>query len=104
MTLKKFANHSSLWLSLVVAACTVATAGTRTATTYAGGYVGDGKPATSASFAYPTSVVRDAAGSIFVSDSYNCRIRRINPAGVMARGQAREPVDSAVMAGRRPQP
>jgi sugar lactone lactonase YvrE len=83
MNLTKFANHTSLWVTLVVAAGTLATAGTRAATTFAGGYVGDGKVATSASFAYPVSVVRDAAGSIFVSDSYNCRIRRINPAGVI---------------------
>lgn len=58
-------------------------AATPTVTTVAGGFVGDGRYATSASFVLPVGVARDADGNIFVSDGYNCRIRRISRAGVI---------------------
>jgi sugar lactone lactonase YvrE len=82
MTLSK-SLKTLRWFGFFAAACIVASAATTTVTTVAGGFIGDGNPATSASLARPTGVVRDAAGNIYVSDSYNCRIRIISPAGVI---------------------
>ena len=65
------------------AACLVASAATQTVTTVAGGFIGDGNPATSASLASPVGIARDTHGNIYVSDTYNCRIRVINSAGVI---------------------
>ena len=49
--------------------------------TVAGGYVGDGKPATSAGLNSPSFVVYDRRGDLFISDGDNCRIRRVDTAG-----------------------
>jgi sugar lactone lactonase YvrE len=58
-----------------------------TITTVAGNgtwaYCGDGGPATSACLRYPTGVAVDAAGNVFIADSGNHRIRRVNPAGTI---------------------
>ncbi len=84
MTLRKLLTHSPRWLGLLVAVCGIASAATPRVTTIAGGYIGDGKPAISASFARPTGVARDSHGNIYISDTYNCRIRIVNPAGVIS--------------------
>ena len=81
MKLEKFAKDSVQWLVLVAVACVASSAATRTVTTVAGGYVGDGNAAISASLALPNAVARDTRGNIYVSDSTNCRIRKINSAG-----------------------
>jgi sugar lactone lactonase YvrE len=44
--------------------------------TVAGGYIGDGKPATSAALNYPQFAVYDLQGNLLISD--NCRIRKVN--------------------------
>jgi hypothetical protein len=71
-------------LVCVAPVCLVAGAVTPTVTTFAGGYVGDGKPAISAGFTLPASVARDAKGNVYVSDSYGCRIRKIDTAGIIS--------------------
>jgi hypothetical protein len=43
-----------------------------------GGYSGDGGPATSAKLYYPSSASVDAAGNLYIADSYNHRIREVN--------------------------
>jgi sugar lactone lactonase YvrE len=83
MTPANSVNHSLRCLALIAATCVAAQAAS-TVTTVAGGYIGDGKPATSASLAEPIGVARDSQGNLYVSDSYNCRIRVINAAGTIS--------------------
>jgi trimeric autotransporter adhesin len=71
------------WFGLLAAACLAASAATTTVTTVAGGYLGDGKLATSSSLAQPYGLARDAKGNVYISDGYNCRIRVVSPAGVI---------------------
>ena len=47
------------------------------------GYNGDGRPATSALLNFPTGVLPDLLGNIYISDCYNNRIRKINPSGII---------------------
>src|SRR5579862_6643745 len=49
--------------------------------TVAGGFVGDGRPATQAALADPQYAVFDAHGNLYISDSGNNRIRRVDSAG-----------------------
>ena len=84
MTLNKFVQRSLGCLGLVAAACLAASAATPIVTTVAGGYVGDGKHATAASLAYPAAVARDASGNLYVSDSSNCRIRKVVSTGTIS--------------------
>src|SRR5439155_11852139 len=57
----------------------VATDGTMT--TFAGtgmaGDGGDGGPATAANLDYPTSVVLDAAGNLYITDQNNSKVRKV---------------------------
>jgi sugar lactone lactonase YvrE len=48
-----------------------------------GSFCGDGSPAFSACFNTPYSIAFDGNGNLFVSDSNNGRIRRIDPAGTI---------------------
>jgi sugar lactone lactonase YvrE len=47
------------------------------------GFAGDGGPATSAQLAYPAGLAFDAAGSLYIADSSNNRVRKVT-AGVIA--------------------
>jgi sugar lactone lactonase YvrE len=47
------------------------------------GYNGDGIPAASAELNLPRALTVDAAGDVFVADTFNHRIRRIDPGGVI---------------------
>nr|MDP8943590.1 hypothetical protein [Actinomycetota bacterium] len=47
------------------------------------GYSGDGGAATSAELHAPTDVLVDAAGNVFVADSLNDRVRKVDPAGTI---------------------
>jgi sugar lactone lactonase YvrE len=55
---------------------------TKIITTYAGtgaqGFTGDGGPATSATFRFPQAVATDANGNLFIADSDNNVIRRVD--------------------------
>ncbi|MBI6547178.1 MAG: hypothetical protein HY692_10320 [Cyanobacteria bacterium NC_groundwater_1444_Ag_S-0.65um_54_12] len=47
------------------------------------GYSGDGGAATSAGLNYPTSVVVDGGGNLYIADSDNYRIRKIDTMGII---------------------
>ncbi len=71
---------------------------TRIVTTVAGagspsnpGFSGDGGPATAAELAYPMGVAVDQAGNLFIADSANRRLRRVDAAsGIIGSYTARE--------------
>lgn len=84
MTLNKLVRRGLGWVGFAAAACLAANAATPIVTTVAGGYIGDGKQATSASLADPAAVARDASGNLYISDSDNCRIRKVAPTGTIS--------------------
>jgi hypothetical protein len=47
------------------------------------GYKGDGIPATTAQLNFPTHLRFDSVGKLVVSDSGNCRVRRIDTSGIV---------------------
>jgi hypothetical protein len=49
----------------------------------AGGFSGDGGQAASSSLCYPASLVTDAAGDLYISDSCNQRIRKVDTSGTI---------------------
>ena len=56
---------------------------TRFAGTGQDSFSGDGGPATSATLAYPTSLVADPNGDIFIADGDNLRIRKVDTRGII---------------------
>jgi sugar lactone lactonase YvrE len=62
---------------------TVAGNGTINPVTGAGGYSGDGGPATSAELNFPFTVAFDPAGNMYIPDSTNNRIRMVSPSGAI---------------------
>ncbi len=61
----------------------VATTGTIT-TVAGGGNGGDGGPATSAALGSPSGVVVDSSGNMFIADTGNSRIRKVNTSGTIS--------------------
>ena len=47
-------------------------------------FSGDGGPAASALLSQPSRVASDSAGSIFIADTFNNRIRKVSPAGIIS--------------------
>jgi sugar lactone lactonase YvrE len=47
-------------------------------------FSGDGGPATAASFSYPSDVVFDGLGNIFITDVGNYRVRKIDPDSIVS--------------------
>jgi trimeric autotransporter adhesin len=47
------------------------------------GFSGDGGPATSAALNFPAGVTADGAGNLYIGDTYNQRVRRVSPAGII---------------------
>ncbi len=47
------------------------------------GYSGDGGPATAASLNRPYGLAVDAAGNLYIADTFNSRVRRVTPDGII---------------------
>jgi uncharacterized protein (TIGR03437 family) len=47
-------------------------------------FVGDGGPATSASFFNPSAVAADSAGNVYIADTTNNRVRKVNTSGIIS--------------------
>ncbi len=47
------------------------------------GYCGDGGPAVSACFDYFEGIAVDAAGNLYIADTYNYRLRKVDAAGII---------------------
>jgi len=73
-------NHRIRKVNATGIITTVAGGGTRGD---AGGYSGDGGPATSAQLNWPVFVTVDNAGNLFIGDRGNNRIRKVNSAGII---------------------
>jgi uncharacterized protein (TIGR03437 family) len=56
---------------------------TTVAGTGAPGYSGDGGPAINAQLNFPTYLTTDPAGNLYISDSSNARVRKVDPAGII---------------------
>jgi sugar lactone lactonase YvrE len=52
-------------------------------TTVAGGFIGDGRPATSASVNLSEGLVLDGAGNLYLADSHNHRVRKVDRWGTI---------------------
>ncbi|MFY9683496.1 MAG: hypothetical protein WCC05_04260 [Candidatus Sulfotelmatobacter sp.] len=52
--------------------------------TLGAGFAGDGGPATSAKLYYPYDVAADASGNVYIADTYNLRIRKVNTSGIIS--------------------
>ncbi len=48
------------------------------------GFSGDGGPATAAKLNLPIGTAVDALGNVYIVDNYNCRIRKVNSAGIIS--------------------
>ncbi|HET9050879.1 MAG TPA: right-handed parallel beta-helix repeat-containing protein [Candidatus Dormibacteraeota bacterium] len=61
---------------------------TRIITTVAGdgngNFAGDGGPATAAELLYPAGIALDRNGNLYIADSGNCRIRKVDTSGIMS--------------------
>ena len=58
--------------------CTTRATGLQISTVIGSGLVGDGGPATSASFYFPRTPALDPQGDLFITDAENNRIREVN--------------------------
>ncbi len=47
-------------------------------------FSGDGRPATSASLSWPYGVFVDRSGVIYIADTWNCRIRKVDTSGIIS--------------------
>lgn len=48
------------------------------------GYSGDGGPALNAEIGYPDGLAVDASGNVYISDTYNQRVRKVNTIGIIS--------------------
>ena len=65
------------------------------------GYSGDGGPATEAQIKGPFGVLKGPDGGLYICDTYNHVIRRVDPNGKISPSPGPAKKDTAVMAVRR---
>src|SRR5262245_20569054 len=58
-------------------------ASAQTIDTIAGGEIGDGGPAVDAFLAQPSAAIVDAAGNVYIADTDNHRVRRVDTSGTI---------------------
>lgn len=71
-------RRTALFAFLTAALAAVPRAEAQSIFTFAGGGSDDGRPATQAGLAFPSSVAFDAAGNLHVADRFNHRIRKVD--------------------------
>ncbi|MGO9646937.1 MAG: SMP-30/gluconolactonase/LRE family protein [Terriglobales bacterium] len=76
---RRFAQLSILFLAFSVFASTAVFA--QRVSTIAGALVGDGGPATSSAMTLPQYAAVDTEGNIYISDYYQCRLRKVDLQG-----------------------
>jgi sugar lactone lactonase YvrE len=47
------------------------------------GFSGDNGPATQASLGFPADIALDSAGNLYIADTFNYRLRKVNPQGII---------------------
>jgi len=62
----------------------ISSASAQKVTTVAGGFVGDGRPATQASFQFPIGMAQDRHGNTYITDEGEQRVRKVTSAGVIS--------------------
>ena len=76
----RFLVGTTVGLAAADLAVAVALAAQGDITTVAGAFIGDGGPATGASLHSPWDVAVDASGNVFIADTSNNRVRRVDSA------------------------
>jgi sugar lactone lactonase YvrE len=60
------------------------------------GFSGDGGPAASAQLFYPSGIAVDSAGTLYIADTWNHRIRRISSSGIIMTLVGSGPIDQGM--------
>ncbi len=71
-------SHLLLLLALIALLLLPSSLSAQVVVTVAGGYVGDGGPATAAALAWPTYVARDVAGNLYICEMLSHRVRKVD--------------------------
>ena len=78
---------SALLVLITIAAChgqgIISTVAGNVSLGYAGGFAGDGGPAVGATLYLPIGVAVDSQGNLYVADSLNNRVRKVDTAGII---------------------
>jgi sugar lactone lactonase YvrE len=82
VSVKSLAFYCVLAMVILATLCIAPSAAAQKIFTVAGGYVGDGKPATSVALNFPQFAAYDLQGNLLISDS--CRLRKVDKMGIIS--------------------
>jgi YD repeat-containing protein len=85
-----FSDHGNYVVRRITPAGVIVTVAGTPQKDYAGGYSGDGGPATAAKLNDPTAITSGPGGSLLIADTMNHRIRRVGPDGTITTLVGRE--------------